>query len=1482
MAIDKKISPSLHTLDKCNPRLSGNIKFVCDDDNIYIDSINSNPELSRSLYKSYKVNETNNLMANAKNFFDLFTTTDNIFSVKGDKDYVVSTYENQHDRIYNYGAYSDVSELLTKRFRFFAPVFINEEANKPDLFLIYRVNRDEFNNNKSWKRELLYTHDFRISQMGKQLDRHIDYLKNFPHDMGVFLNLGDNISYTGTSIKSGLMEARYEDDFNSLLANERTITEFNDYVVDGFKRNGVIDSRYLNLEYSFDIDLSKDEVNDTFVDVIGVYVTLDEFNNIKEYNSSDYDFKLLEDNGTLRESITEDINELDLRDNFINVGDYLGLQYNSPDFVGDFPPIVMIKPTFIPNVGDIIALSFEGNTEISYIITEDDIVSNNIMETAENIAKSFKEYTRLNPSNLFLDAFIHDGEYLVIRSLLNDSAYNGISVTLLPQQYQIINPLFTNGVDYDNTFYSPSTNSVLVNSPIGISLTGADSLRIGDTISKITYGSKWLSFYFFDTEEPLKILNSDPELFETIRTEKSKMYECTIAEHRKFDFDRETTYHEDVFDFELTSYRNWLLSEINKDTFLGKYEGLVTTPEILAEYKTELIGIVERYFESISLNRSMLFKDVSTDDFQATTVTNEYDRLKENDNKDLLKSNMTVQHINKFMYANGLDVYNRPYMLNINLPFRYGNFAPSLDNTNRDLRDSTHSWLVIGEGLPPYFSSIDINGNPVIKEVEVETEQVINIIDRIYEDIGVQTDIDVWNVSSVNLSSQNNGSSLEYRQLSSLGFIDRPVNISQQASTSITNFQYKFNIESAANLNVNIRIQLVSVLNQSLIYKTWDINENVIGGETLVIDDIVKFKLPLGADDVILRFSIPVGHSCIINVFDFNFFKGTLTQNTLDENIKFDCDDIQGTFKYLPDIVSGYTTVPISVDDVKSTNTDVYNFIRSHSIIRKEDDNGTCFFRGLKCVVNQKYVGWKFSAVLITKVAPIGEDRSIQLYENNTFKSLTLVVNMYIPEPVLTSLEQPEKYWLDRSLLYFSDGNYSTDETLSSFGLENFSVKIHDVGSPKTYLGNIVTNDWYYQNGGDNFVHVNKGILTRFNVNFPSLLELGNDFTVLFSNIDDAETVDYGMLITFKEIQEAQDDYFWCKEITVNIKETNSGVTTEIEYNMLETFLNNNEAFLEENKMDIVEAILLENAKYNKLLRNTSAIDRFSLLSTASIFEWLSSNKVQVNVEDDSVHFDTISAFKPIVKDGVIRYKEVNNNIVDVDLKYTNTFVRQNGAYNPVTKLLRKSSGQFDIEYCDYGYSNKASNNELVPVLRTNLDRSMDAVWFYRNDYSNTDLEKHFRYYLNRKDFITLPWSSNPIEYKHEISRILSSQNSIVFNHIYDGESIDIYDKIKNYLSRVMNNTGFKSRNYTMTEKIDIIKLSNPNIDEKTFDQFDFEDVILRRFYKSVINDIYTVISVDDIVKDEKLDFFEEEDDIIQLNDVVPNGTEIKITVNRL
>ncbi|BAV39271.1 hypothetical protein BPT24_145 [Tenacibaculum phage pT24] len=1478
MAKDNKISNSFYTLNKCNPRLSGNIKFVCDEDNIYLDSINSNSELARSLYKAYKLNTTSNLMVNLKNYADLFDIKDNIFDVKSDSNLVTKELSEQHERIYNYGAYSDVSELITKRFRFFAPIYIDKEATKPDLFVVYRVNRNDFNKGKPFIKELVHVHDFRSSEMGKQLDRHIKYMKDNIDDIGVFANFEEGFSFTGTSLNSGLLETKYDNNMVNVLANERTLTEFNHDIVDGFRKNEMIDSRFLNLEFCFDLDLSNDDLNDTFVDLIGFYTTMDELESLNEFNDTEAHFKIIENKGTI--TMSQDVlTESDLNDNPVVVDTLNAIQFTSFTHSGDFTPLIMIKPNFLPSVGEKLILELDGVTEIEYTISEDDIVVNDIMKTAENIAKSFTLYARTNISNLFVDALIFENEYLVIKSLINDESYKNIKLVEKPRNYSIIPLKFTDNVSvYENTFYSPSSDSVLTAFPIPLDVNGGDSLNYKENTSKVIEMGKWLGYYFFNLESSIREDNPNGDIINVIKTEKSKLYRLKTCEHRAFDFDRENTYHGDVFDFELNTYKQWLLNQVSDENFLGKYDVMPSESE-MSEYKAELVSIISRYFDSISLERGMLIGDVNTSSFEATSIDNEFNRLSENLNHDLISNSMINQSINKFMYKDGLDVYNRPYTLNLAQPFRYSNFAPSLDIKDRDLRNATHSWLVIGTGLPPYMRDLNVGKIPAIKDVEIDTEQPTNIIQRFYTDINEPDEISEWFVLNGDLIDSGDGG-IKFSPNNSQNYISRKLDIREQGINSDIKFSFNFSLENSANTSVRTLIEIVD-LDNMVVIDSWNVDVNLIGG---VSENIIDTKvLSLGGSAVgennEIRISLSYGHTSDLTIYDLNFHKTTLTLPVYNPEIKIN-DSIKGFDRHINDILTSYTVKHITKEDVLSTDFDVYNYIRSHSIIKKEDDLYSCFFRGVKIVLDSKYEGWKFSAILNTSTAPESKDRDIELLENEAFKSITLYVTMYVPEPVLTGLEQEGVYWLDRSLLYFSDGDYATETSLSSFGRKNISLRINDSSSPKTYLGNFKTNDWYFQQNGINYVHVGKGLLERFDVDFTSFLELRQNFEVYFGDTDDSETTNFGMLITFMDIQEIGKDHFWCTEIHVKIKETESGVTTTIEYDMLAEYLANNNVFYEQNKMDIVEAILLENAEYDRVLKNVGAIERFSLISTSDIMDWIKSNNTTVTDIYGNTSLLDIYPIEPVAKMAVIGLKNVNNDILNRSDKYTINMIRQNGLYTPITKQLRKSSYFFSINYTDYGYSYKTSKYNILPSSKNNSDRLNDKVWFYRKDFSETILSKHYRVYSDKKDFKNLHWFSNPMEYKHDISLVLSSKKVIEFDVIKtDSDIIDVYSNVKDYLKRILENYGFDLKNFTEQDKIDILGVDN-NTNSQNISQFDFEDIILRRFFDSEFSKIYVISKV--LKGDVEIDFYSENPSSLELFDNVDLNENLKILIDRV
>ena len=103
-----------------------------------------------------------------------------------------------------------------------------------------------------------------------------------------------------------------------------------------------------------------------------------------------------------------------------------------------------------------------------------------------------------------------------------------------------------------------------------------------------------------------------------------------------------------------------------------------------------------------------------------TTIYNEYDRLKENDLKQLAIASRVVTHINKWVYDDdGLDVRQNPYRLNANAAFRYPNFGPSFREFDANPKFYTHEWYYLQQ-YPPYMSyedrvnSFSYFNNPII------------------------------------------------------------------------------------------------------------------------------------------------------------------------------------------------------------------------------------------------------------------------------------------------------------------------------------------------------------------------------------------------------------------------------------------------------------------------------------------------------------------------------------------------------------------------------------------------------------------------------------------------------------------------------------------------------------------------------------------------------------------------------------------------
>ena len=90
-----------------------------------------------------------------------------------------------------------------------------------------------------------------------------------------------------------------------------------------------------------------------------------------------------------------------------------------------------------------------------------------------------------------------------------------------------------------------------------------------------------------------------------------------------------------------------------------------------------------------------------------STIYNEYDRLKENDVKQLAIASRVVPFINKWVYDDdGKDVRQNPYRLNADAAFRYPNFGPSFREFSASPKFYTHEWYYLQQ-YPPYMSFED-------------------------------------------------------------------------------------------------------------------------------------------------------------------------------------------------------------------------------------------------------------------------------------------------------------------------------------------------------------------------------------------------------------------------------------------------------------------------------------------------------------------------------------------------------------------------------------------------------------------------------------------------------------------------------------------------------------------------------------------------------------------------------------------------------
>ena len=326
--IKNKYNSSFSIL-RANPRISGNVKITVDSsENLWLNSIDSNNQLSKSIYKGFKISSNSDYAQDLYKFFDNGTTpSEFVFGVRNENSQVttyVSDYSDQYDGFYSTGANFLASDIYTEDFSYFAPFWLGRDI--PSNFVVYRIDDPiDFSyinpvtslalgksykviststdysvlssgvtytdgnifiaNSTSFtvisgignvvsldpnyninsigdpilhfqdkilpKSSIVATYDLsENSEIGKYL-RKIQNSYNYQESL-LNARFEENIMtyYNGVNYSVGVYDSKGEYLYD-FYTNPTTQIEFEEFITDGFQRNGIISYKYINLEFLF-------------------------------------------------------------------------------------------------------------------------------------------------------------------------------------------------------------------------------------------------------------------------------------------------------------------------------------------------------------------------------------------------------------------------------------------------------------------------------------------------------------------------------------------------------------------------------------------------------------------------------------------------------------------------------------------------------------------------------------------------------------------------------------------------------------------------------------------------------------------------------------------------------------------------------------------------------------------------------------------------------------------------------------------------------------------------------------------------------------------------------------------------------------------------------------------------------------------------------------------------------------------------------
>jgi len=251
------------SLLRTNVGLTTNVKVVCDSNyNLYLESIDSAPELSITRLKKLQFNKNNFFDELVPYFFKDFPV-DIAYQVAyfEDNDKMSQDFASQYDDTYAMGARNIVdNKNYPEEYEYFAPLYVFKNSI-PKYFIIFRIDGPGL--------EDLDKDNFRVDFLNKfKTVKLFDLTKTTPIGEWIERNFKNNISFPNTSLEIDFRNLEfsqwigidyetggftYKSQFlETSLENENTLFDFERFIFDGYKVNKLIHPQILNFSFLFD------------------------------------------------------------------------------------------------------------------------------------------------------------------------------------------------------------------------------------------------------------------------------------------------------------------------------------------------------------------------------------------------------------------------------------------------------------------------------------------------------------------------------------------------------------------------------------------------------------------------------------------------------------------------------------------------------------------------------------------------------------------------------------------------------------------------------------------------------------------------------------------------------------------------------------------------------------------------------------------------------------------------------------------------------------------------------------------------------------------------------------------------------------------------------------------------------------------------------------------------------------------------------